>query len=93
MKVATAVLSGTVKDNQGQALPGMTVILTNVETNVSQMTMTNMDGHYRFPGIAPGVYALKAESEGFTQVEVTGIDLTVGQDAALDITMQRQLAE
>ena len=41
-------LLGTITDAQGAALPGATVTITEVGTNISRSTMTNPSGYYVF---------------------------------------------
>ena len=63
------------RDEQGGVLPGVVVTLRNQETGVSRTAMTEVDGRYRFPALAPGRYTLRSELSGFATVEMP--DLTV----------------
>ena len=83
---ASADLSGTVTDNQGQSLPGVAIALKNVEDSSSRSVLSFVDGRYRFSDLAPSKFALKAELEGNKPIEITDIDLTVGQDAELSMS-------
>src|SRR5260370_2295967 len=56
---------GTVKDPQGAAVPDAKVKLTNVATNIKQDAITNGDGIFVFPYMAPAAYALSFSREGF----------------------------
>ena len=60
-----ASIQGTVTDNAGSIVPNVTVTLTNTETGQTQQTVATDDGFYRFPGLAPGLYTVSAEMEGF----------------------------
>ena len=44
----TGSITGTVQDKSGGVLPGVTVTLRNVDTNVSQVATTNDSGAYEF---------------------------------------------
>jgi hypothetical protein len=58
---STATLSGRIVDDTGGRLPGVTVTVTHAATNRSRAVVSNEEGLYRFAGLAPGTYALKAE--------------------------------
>ena len=57
------VISGTVKDSQGLALPGVTVTLEG--NGPSRMFITEGDGAYRFLAVPPGSYKVSAILTGF----------------------------
>ena len=46
-------LTGTVTDNQGGVLPGVTVTVRNVETGTVRTVVTEADGQYRVPALLP----------------------------------------
>ena len=60
----TGGLRGAVRDANG-VIPGVTVTLTNVATNVTRETTSNDSGEYSFPAVAPGTYTIKASLTGF----------------------------
>ncbi|NUQ29736.1 MAG: hypothetical protein HOQ35_14640 [Acidobacteriaceae bacterium] len=84
----SAVLSGTVTDPSGAAVPNARVTATNTETNLVLTSETNASGLYRFPTIPPGHYTIAAEVSGFQKFQQTGVLLTVSQQATLDIGLQ-----
>jgi hypothetical protein len=84
----SAVLSGTVVDPSGAAIPAAHVTLTNVDTNLSFSAETNPSGLYRFPTVPPGHYSLAAEQKGFQKFQQSGIVLTVSQQASIDLALQ-----
>ena len=53
-------IQGTVTDAQGAVLPGVSLTLRNVDTGVTRNTVSEGDGQYRFAGLQPGTYELKA---------------------------------
>jgi hypothetical protein len=82
-----ATLSGTVTDNQQAVIPGVTVHLTNVDTNTVASAVTNSVGQYRFLFQNPGNYKLTAAMQGFQPFVQTGIVLQISQAATIDIKM------
>ncbi len=60
----TGSISGSVKDAQGGALPGATVTITSANMPARRTATTAADGAFRFDGLLPGTYHLKAELSG-----------------------------
>lgn len=82
-----AAVQGTITDQTGGVMPGVTVTVTNVETNVSRVTVTNEAGVYRVPSLDPGRYRVEAELMGFRKVVQTVV-LQVGAIVGLNVVMQ-----
>src|SRR5262245_65433298 len=59
----SGAIAGTITDTQGGVLPGVTLTVTNAETGVARTSVSEADGKYRFDGVMPGRYDLKAELE------------------------------
>jgi Carboxypeptidase regulatory-like domain/TonB dependent receptor len=82
-----ATLSGTVKDNTGGVLPGVTVTATNQASGITFTSVTDERGIYRIP-IRAGVYKITAELSGFSTAARPDIELLVGRTVTLDFNMQ-----
>ena len=80
-------ISGHVLDEQGGAMPGVTVTITNVDTNVSATLTTNSTGYYQAPLLLPGNYRVTAELQGFKTSVRSGIILSVAQQSTVDLTL------
>src|SRR5205807_5984563 len=85
------VITGTITDPTGAVVPGATVTITNVGTNISQTTTTGSDGSYRFPLVPPGTYTLEVKAANFGGVRVSGIVVEASQTIA--INRQLELAK
>jgi hypothetical protein len=83
-----ATLQGVVRDDQGGILPGASVVVRNVDTGVSRAIFSDDRGFYRAAALAPGQYALQVELTGFVRYARTGLTLTIGQEAVVDVTMR-----
>jgi hypothetical protein len=83
----TAV-SGAVVDEQKASLPGVTMTATNVATGQQFVAVTGEHGDYRLVGLRAGRYDLEARMPGFAVVSIKGIDLLVGQNATIPISMK-----
>jgi len=87
-QVAGGAISGTVSDTSGRVITGAQVSIRNVDTGVSRTTTTNEDGTYSAPNLLPGNYELTLSAPGFKTEVRSGIALTVGAAAVLDLTLQ-----
>lgn len=80
-------IEGTIKDEQGALLPGVTVTVVNLETNDQRVVVTNERGLYRAPLLPLGTYKVSAELQGFKGFQQTGIKLSVGESAVVNVTL------
>jgi hypothetical protein len=79
-------LSGTVKAPAGETLPGATVTLSG--GGAPQIQVTDAHGRFRFPGLAPGSnYTVKAELQGFSPIESSGLVVNVGRNTEIELTL------
>ena len=83
-----AQLNGTVVDPSGQTVVGAQVIARDLDTNQSFQSTTNVSGYFVVPNLAPGKYELTVTSTGFGRYRQTGIVLTVGQVATVNISLK-----
>jgi hypothetical protein len=83
-QVGTAALTGDVSDQAGGGVPGATVTVTAVGTNLSRRSVTSSDGSYLIPGLAPGSYRARVGLSGFRPLTREGIRLATGETVRLD---------
>src|SRR5262245_52257210 len=81
---ATAQLSGTVRDESGAVLPGVTVTATQTDTGVTRTTVTDETGAYVLSNLPLGPYRLEVALQGFRTYVQTGIVLQVGASPVLN---------
>jgi len=87
-QIITGALRGTVTDATGAVLPGTTVELSGPALIGGPKTATTDEkGQYRFPSLAPGVYAITASLSGFTTVRRERIRVEVGSQFDVDFTL------
>lgn len=82
-----ATIEGTVTDDSGAVLPGVTVTVTNIDTGDVRVAVTNESGVYRAPLLPLGAYRVSAELQGFRRYERTGLTLSAGQVAVVDVRL------
>src|SRR5438552_534623 len=88
-QVLTATISGTVTDASDAVVPAAAVAIVNADTGVTVWHgVTNESGLYRAPSLPVGRYNVIVELQGFKRAEVSGINLTVDQRAAINVTLQ-----
>jgi hypothetical protein len=69
----SAVVRGTVTDQQGKAIAGAKVTLTSVDKNLSRSQTTNEEGIYVFNSTAPGNYRIEFEAASFKKVSIGNV--------------------
>ena len=79
---------GTVKDSQGNVIPGATVTLTNPDKNFTRTQSTNQEGVYLFTAIAPGTYKLEVEAPGFKTASASGLVALVDTPTVRDVQLE-----
>src|SRR5580692_192059 len=80
----TGGIEGNVTDVTGAAISGATVEATNVADAVTQKTVTNNDGAYRFPSVIPGTYTVTVTKQGFAQFVRGATRIDVGIAVRVD---------
>ena len=86
--VSFAQLNGTVLDTTGRPIVKAAIGLRQMDTNQNYAATTNATGYYVVPNLQPGRYELTAQYAGFAKYTQTGLTLTVGQTASIDITLK-----
>ena len=87
-QTSRAALSGTVEDATGAKIPKAQVVITNVDNRTSRTLVTNDDGIYNAPALAPGNYVVKISAPGFSGETRKGVVLTVGEASLINFTLK-----
>jgi hypothetical protein len=85
--VASAQVSGVVKDASGAILPGVEVTITKTDTGTTRTVFTGADGAYVMPNLPVGPYRLKVALQGFNTFVREGIVLEVNTNPTFDVTL------
>ena len=81
-------ITGRITDSSNARMPGVTVVATNVETNVAQTTVTNSEGDYTVLYLNPGTYTVTAELSGFKKLARNNLQVRVGEKLGVDFTLE-----
>lgn len=81
------IVTGTITDPAGAAVPNAHITLTNEGTNVSQEENSANAGEYRFPLVPPGTYTLTVKAPGFNVKETKSIVVDASQTVPVDVRL------
>src|SRR6267154_1894650 len=84
----TGSVRGTVTDEQGAAIAGASVMITNADTGDSRSEKTDKDGTYTFQSLPIGRYTLNVTGEGFKAFQVKDVVLHVNDSLTLDAQLR-----
>jgi outer membrane receptor protein involved in Fe transport len=87
-QTTSATLRGKVADEQGAALPGVSVTARDVDTNASLGVISSDIGQYFLPNLPPGRYEVSAALPGFRAERRTDLVLQIGQQLTIDFTLK-----
>jgi hypothetical protein len=87
-QVSTGQISGRVTDGTGAVLPGVTVTVTQTDTQLIRTAVTNELGVYTLTSLPVGPYRLEAALQGFTTFVVPGIAVLVNANLVVDAALQ-----
>ncbi len=83
-----ATISGTIADETGALLPGVEVTVTNLDTGISRSVLSNDEGSYIALDVSLGNYEIEASLPGFQTAVRTGIQLTLGREAVVQMILR-----
>lgn len=86
--VASATVVGTVTDQSNAAVPGVTVKLTDISTNISLTATTNGSGQYTFPTVTPGTYRVEFSKQGFKNANVQNLAVATTKSYLVNMSLQ-----
>ncbi len=83
-----AAMDGYIQDASGARIAAAQIAARNISTNVEITTTTNSEGYYRFPLLKVGEYDLRVSATGFSEFKQSGIRLSVGKQARIDVSLK-----
>ncbi len=89
----TGSIGGTVSDDTGAGVPGVTVTATKLDTGQTRSTVTNKDGGYDLSLLPPGSYRVFAELKGLGTSTAPRTTVLLGNSTRTDLKLTLVKAE
>ena len=83
-----ATILGAVTDPAGQAVPDARVVVTNLDTGVATPALSNREGTFVVPFLAPGKYRVTVEAAGFKTFDRSPIELRVNDRSQVSARLE-----
>src|SRR2546427_4770595 len=87
-QTSTATILGVVKDTSGALVPGVSITVKHTDTGLTRTAISSETGDYNVPLLPVGAYELTTAMPGFKQQVRSGINLAVGQQAVINLTLE-----
>ena len=87
-QIGGGAIAGSIVDQAGAVVSGATVTLIAVSTNLSRMAVSNHEGVYVVSALAPGIYRVRIEVNGFRPLVRENIRLATGETVRVDLQLE-----
>src|SRR5437899_2203393 len=87
-QTSTGTILGVVKDTTGAWIPGAMVTVKHTETGYTRTAISSETGDYNVALLQVGAYEITTAMPGFKQDVRRGINLVVGQQAVINLTLE-----
>ena len=84
----TSSIRGVVSDQNGAAVPGATVTITNPATGFTRSITTSEDGNFSFPGIPPATYRLEVTASNFKKSVNSNVQALVDSPLESNVSLE-----
>jgi hypothetical protein len=81
-------VTGTISDSAGAFIPGVPVVLTNMETGAKSDTVSTGTGNYSLLQLPVGTYELTVERAGFSKYQQTNILVELAVTTRVDVVLK-----
>ena len=92
-QTVTGTIQGTVTDTSGGVLPGVTIVIRNMDTGVERTVVTNESGIYSAPFVQLGRYVVAASLQSFGTVRREGIQVALNATSVVDFTLDPRVTD
>src|SRR6266478_1643919 len=89
-QASSGQIVGTVKNANGELVPGATIVVTNPATGLSRTITAGDQGEFRAVSLPPGEYTIEVTAPGFGKFTQTGYKVEVGSALSADVTLSVQ---
>jgi Carboxypeptidase regulatory-like domain/TonB dependent receptor len=84
----TGSITGRVVDQQGAAIPGVTITAKMPTTGFTRTEVSDAEGLYRLNSLPVGIYEVNAELSGFSTVSKKDVEVNVATVQAIDFALK-----
>src|SRR3984957_19466714 len=84
----TSRILGSVHDKSDAVMVGVSVVITDVQRDLSRTVVTDDAGEFVAPDLLPGIYKITAQAKGFKTYARTNVQLEVATDLRIDIVLE-----
>ena len=81
-------ITGSVSDPQGAAVPGATVTITNIATQLSISVVTSDDGIYAAHNLDPTLYDVTVEATNFKKAVVEKVKVDTASSSTVNVALE-----
>jgi hypothetical protein len=86
----SGAITGIVRDQYGDGIPEVTMLITNPDLGITRTIMTSDDGLFNAPGLVPSsTYTLKVTKKGYEDWTLANFDVSVGENVNFRIPMMK----
>ena len=89
---AGGTIAGTVKSSAGSAVAGAPIAVTEQASRATRVVRTNASGVFEAAGLAPGVYQVTADTQGFRLAVRKDVAVAAGDRVVVDFTLEFRFA-
>lgn len=82
------IITGSVTDSSGAAVPDVRITATNAATGVTSVTVTTSTGDFNIPSLPVGTYQVKFERQGFKSAVRNEVVLSAGNTATVNAQLE-----
>ena len=86
-QTTNGLITGVVADSTGAVVPAAQLNVVSQGTGLERTAVSDANGLYVVPQLAPGVYTVTARKEGFASVQQKNIQLLVNQSLTIDFKL------
>lgn len=93
-QVTTSGMNGVISSEQGERLPGATVVAVHQPSGTQYGTITNAEGRFNLQGMRPGgPYQVEISFIGYSKGTYTDIRLYLGETFVLDVALKESTVD
>src|SRR4029453_9080007 len=87
-QTVTGTLQGTVTDQNGGVVPGVDIVVRNMETGQERNLKTNSEGLFTAAFLPLGRYIVSASASGFTTLSQENIEVSLNQTRVINLSLK-----